>query len=145
MRSDEAVINEAKAWLRDAQSDIALSKVKKTKAIRYEHLCFHAEQAAEKSIKAVLLVLCVNVPRTHDIAFLMDKLPDYSRLSVELMDLPVLTKYAVQFRYPGQELSVVRKEYVRAVELAEAALRWASRYVQAHCSQDPKKWRKRIS
>ena len=134
MRPDEEFNNEAKAWLRDAQSDIALSKVKKTKEIRYEHLCFHSEQAAEKSIKAVLIILCINVPRTHDIAFLLDKLPEHSRLSVELVDLPVLTKYAVQFRYPGQEMSVSRKEYIRAVELAEAAVRWASRCVHAYCS-----------
>jgi len=51
-----------------------------------------------------------------------------------IVDLPVLTKYAVQFRYPGQEMSVARKEYLKAVELAEAALRWASRYVQTYCS-----------
>jgi hypothetical protein len=38
--------------------------VKKTRKIRYEHLCFHAQQAAEKSIKALLLSRNIEVPRT---------------------------------------------------------------------------------
>ena len=62
-------------WLRDAKSDLALASVKKTKSIRYAHLCFHAQQAAEKAVKAVLLSYGADIPRTHDLAFLVDLLP----------------------------------------------------------------------
>ncbi len=46
-----------KSWLDNARSDFELACVKKTRKIRYEHLCFHAQQAAEKSIKALFLSL----------------------------------------------------------------------------------------
>ena len=35
-------------WLRDARGDLALANVPKTPAIRYAHLCFHAQQAGVK-------------------------------------------------------------------------------------------------
>jgi HEPN domain-containing protein len=92
-----------KAWLDNARSDFELACVKKTRKIRYEHLCFHAQQAAEKSIKALLLSLKVEVPRTHDLAYVIDIFPANLVIPPHLLLLPVLTKYAVQFRYPGQE------------------------------------------
>ena len=42
-------------WLRHARSDLALSRMPKTRAVLYQHLCFHAQQAAEKALKAVFL------------------------------------------------------------------------------------------
>jgi HEPN domain-containing protein len=58
-------------WLRDARGDLALASIAKTPAIRYAHLCFHAQQAAEKSLKAIFSALDQDIPRTHDLAFLM--------------------------------------------------------------------------
>lgn len=40
-------------WLRRARSDLALAKVPLPEGALYEDLCFHAQQAAEKAIKAV--------------------------------------------------------------------------------------------
>jgi len=118
-------------WLRDAESDLALASVKKTKKIRYEHLCFHAQQAAEKALKSVLLSCDADIPRTHDLAFLVDLLPQTLSLPPSLLLLPVLTKYAVQHRYPGQDLPVNRRDYLKAVELAQEAVAWAVHVVSA--------------
>jgi len=118
-------------WLRDAESDLALASVKKTKKIRYEHLCFHAQQAAEKALKVVLLSCDVDIPRTHDLAFLVDLLPQTLSLPPSLLLLPVLTKYAVQHRYPGQELPVNRRDYLKAIGLAQEAVAWAGHVVSA--------------
>lgn len=112
-------------WLRDAEGDLALATVKKTRAIRYAHLCFHAQQAAEKSLKAVYLALGKEIPRTHDLAFLMDNLPDDLVRPPAILLLPVLTKYAVQYRYPGQSIPVSRRDWLRAVDLAKDACLWA--------------------
>ena len=121
----------AALWLRDAESDLALGSVKKTKRIRYEHLCFHAQQAAEKAIKAVMLSRGADIPRTHDLAFLVDLLPPTIKLPPSLLLLPVLTKYAVQQRYPGQDLPVDRRDYLKAIELAQEAVAWAGHVVSA--------------
>ena len=42
-------------WLRYAKADLALAQVPLPAGGLYELLCFHAQQAAEKSLKAVLM------------------------------------------------------------------------------------------
>ncbi len=117
-------------WLRDAEGDLALATVSKTRAIRYSHLCFHAQQAAEKAIKAVHIAMGQSAPRTHDLAFLLDALPESVVLPPSLLLLPVLTKYAVQYRYPGQAIPVARRDWLKAVELAKDACLWAKATVK---------------
>ena len=40
-------------WLRYAHSDLELARVPPPPKVLFEGLCFHAQQAAEKSLKAV--------------------------------------------------------------------------------------------
>ena len=119
----------AAIWLRDAESDLALASVKKTPKIRYAHLCFHAQQTTEKALKAILLAHGVTPPRTHDLAFIVDSLPKDVTLPPSLLMLPVLTKYAVQHRYPGQDMPVDRRDYKKALALAGDTLAWAREHV----------------
>lgn len=42
-------------WLRHAYSDLELARVALPAKVLLELLCFHAQQAAEKSLKAVYL------------------------------------------------------------------------------------------
>ena len=121
----------AMEWLRDAQSDFALSTVPKTRRIRYAHLCFHAQQVAEKSVKAILVYSGSTVPKTHDLAFLLDALPKSVTPPLPVLDLPTLTRYAVQHRYPGQNLPLSRRDYTKAVTLAKAAIQWANLVIAA--------------
>ena len=39
-------------WLRHARSDLSLARIPLPENVLLETLCFHAQQAAEKSIKA---------------------------------------------------------------------------------------------
>jgi HEPN domain-containing protein len=116
-------------WLRNARSDLALARLRKTRSVLYEHLCFHAQQAAEKAIKAVLLAQGVTFPRTHDLAYLMDSLPPTLSIPPGLIDLPALTKYAVQQRYPGDAPTVTSAQRQHALHMAEQAVAWAARHV----------------
>ncbi len=116
-------------WLRDAESDLAIASVKKTRKIRYEHLCFHAQQASEKAVKAILLAYGMTPSRTHDLAFIIDSLPMGVSLPPSLLLLPVLTKYAVQHRYPGQDLPVNRRDHNRALAMASETVAWAKALV----------------
>ena len=61
---------------------------------------FHAQQAIEKSLKAVLTSREIHYGRTHNLRFLIDLLlRNQVDLPPEADRLPVLTPYAVQFRY----------------------------------------------
>jgi HEPN domain-containing protein len=63
-------------------------------------LAFHAQQAVEKFMKAVLANEGVVFPRTHNLALLIDMLADNGvPLPPESEQLVVLTPYAAHFRY----------------------------------------------
>lgn len=116
-------------WLKHARSDLALASGRKSRRVLYEHLCFHAQQAAEKALKCVFVCRGIRVPRTHDLAYLIDLLPDGSRSPV-LIEVPTLTKYAVQQRYPGEVPPLTMKHRRRAVSLAEGVVEWAATYIE---------------
>ena len=63
------------AWLRYARGDLALAQVPLPEDSFYELLCFHAQQAVEKALKAVLIINNISYPKTHNIRTLLDLLP----------------------------------------------------------------------
>ena len=116
-------------WLRIAESDLAVARAPLPSGALYEQLCFHAQQAAEKSLKAVLIFRDVDFPRTHSIEHLVELLPpDVSRPAF-LREAANLTDYAVTLRYPPTRESVDEEEYLEAVRLAEAVVAWAKDYL----------------
>jgi HEPN domain-containing protein len=118
-------------WLRHAKSDLALARAKKiSKDILLEGLCFHAQQAVEKSIKAVLVASGRVVPKTHNIRMLLDILTKHADLPVFLETAAGLTDYAVNARYPGEVEPVSSAEYRHAVALARDAVAWAREYIR---------------
>jgi HEPN domain-containing protein len=90
-----------------------------------ELLCFHAQQAAEKAIKAVLIARGIEPPRTHSITALVDLLPADIPRPNDLMAARTLTSFAAVTRYPGQAGPVSEEDYHEAVRLAEAVVAWA--------------------
>ena len=126
MPPDVPEAGSAHDWLRHAQSDLVLAQMRKNKKLLYEHLCFHAQQAAEKALKAVLVNYGQRVPRSYDLAYLIEALPDKVALPPVLLELPLLTKYAVQRRYPGEAEPLTFKHRRRAVRLAQDAVAWAT-------------------
>ena len=121
----------ARDWLRHARSDSALAGQPKARNVLYAHLCFHAQQAAEKALKAVLVANGVRVPKTHDLAFLMQSLPGSVTIPPTLIELPALNRYAVLQRYPTEAPAVARRDQLAAVRLAEESIAWASHWVSA--------------
>ncbi len=120
-----------KDWLRHARSDLAVARQQVTSEILLETLCFHAQQAAEKSIKAVLVQKGIIFPYTHDLAKLITLVktagipwPD------ELDEVADLSDYAVEARYPGLSGEVTDEDYQRAVETAEHILAWAENIIK---------------
>jgi len=62
--------NDPREWLNRARSNLSRAKAKIPDAY-LEDLCFDAQQAAEKAIKAVLLKKGVAFPYVHDLARLL--------------------------------------------------------------------------
>lgn len=85
---------------------------------------FHAQQAVEKMLKAVLCVNLVAFKRTHDLSELAGRLSDCGVAPpLDTETLLRLTPYAVEFRYDDQVISLITAE--EAQRAVVACLLWA--------------------
>ena len=90
-----------------------------------EDLCYQAQQAAEKALKAVYVQMGVSFPFVHNLDQLLLGLEG---LGIEIPE-PVdeatfLTRYAVVTRYPGPFEAVTEDDYRDALRMAETILAW---------------------
>ncbi|MGH8568634.1 MAG: HEPN domain-containing protein, partial [Gammaproteobacteria bacterium] len=115
-------------WLRHARSDLAIARAFPLRGALIEALCFHAQQAAEKAIKAVLIAKGIAPPHTHNIGSLIDRLPSEVVVPFDLHEVSGLTDFAVTARYPGEIEPITEEEYHDAVKLAEAVVLWAEAF-----------------
>lgn len=120
-------------WLKRALSNLTIaSKLKPSKDILYEDLCFECQQSVEKSLKALIVFYDLDLIITHSISLLVSKLeekgieiPDFVKESV------ILSDYAVQTRYPGNYESVTSEEYKQALQLSQKVYIWSFNIISA--------------
>lgn len=113
-------------WLNRARSNLVHAR-QKHPDIYLEDLCFNAQQAAEKAIKAVLIDLGVDYPYTHDLMTLLTLVSEAGKsIPDEIKEAATLTDYAVESRYPSPAETVTDKEYNEAVSTAESVVDWAT-------------------
>ena len=107
MNADEAAIRrqEAARWIRVAAEDMRVART----CLRMEPpavgvAAYHAQQAAEKLLKGLLVVAAIDFRMTHDLDWLASAvLPQYPDLRDALDVLRPLTSWGVAYRYPGPE------------------------------------------
>ncbi len=116
-------------WLRYAASDLELARMSGVPNVMLESLCYHAQQCAEKALKAALIARGIPVPRTHSIGLLLDSLAERTIIPQDVEEAAVLTDYAVMCRYPGDAEPVTEADYQRAVHLAATVLTWVKQFV----------------
>jgi HEPN domain-containing protein len=112
-------------WLARAKGDLALARQPLPEDAFYEDLCFHAQQAAEKAIKAVLIHLKTPFPKTHNLEAVMDLLPDGFPLPPAIRQSAALTHFATTTRYSFDEPAVTQEEHREAVAMAQTVVKWA--------------------
>ena len=117
--------DDPREWLNRARSNLARAKVL-VPGSYLEDLCFDAQQAAEKAIKAVMIRRDIDFPYIHDLARLLMILEARGEgIPPTIRHAAKLTQYAVHTRYPGFEEPVSEPEYQEAIAIAEAVVRWA--------------------
>ena len=93
MPPEKNTFGTAQEWLKRAKGNLARAKQPKPKEAFWDDLCFDAQQAAEKSIKAVLVHRQIDFPKTHNIRALLELLdPTGSEISKEIWQAIDLTK-----------------------------------------------------
>ena len=121
--------DDPREWISRAKSNLAIARNVIPEA-DLEDLCFDAQQATEKGIKAVFIHRGETFPFSHDLDKLL-RLLERSGLRIPkyVNDAKELTKYAHVTRYPGLADPVTPRQHGRAVRIATAVLRWAERQV----------------
>lgn len=116
-------------WLRRARSNLARARAdRNVPDVILEDLCYDCQQAAEKTLKALLLHLKLPCPRTHVITDLLTLLNEGGvEVPERIRQAGNLTQYAVQARYPGGGEDVTDDEYARALAMAEDVVQWVER------------------
>lgn len=107
-------------WVSKAEGDLATSRreLRARNSPNYDAACFHAQQCAEKYLKAVLQEASIAFGKTHNLIALLELLLDRDPVCETLRPhLEYLTAFAILFRYPG-----------------ESADKQTAREAVAHCS-----------
>ena len=106
-------------WVKKAEEDIVVARtLAAQKPPPRNAACFHCQQAAEKYLKALLQELGLAAPRTHNVKHLFDLLlPHDATLRPMRRGGAGLTKYAVEFRYPG--MAATTRQMQSALRMAE--------------------------
>jgi HEPN domain-containing protein len=95
-------MKEFEKWFKKAENDlIAVKNLISLSDAPFDICCFHAQQAAEKYLKAYLVARNIDFPKTHDLVKLLiickQKDANFSALEIQCDNL---TDYGITHRYP---------------------------------------------
>ena len=121
----------ARLLLSKARADkVVIDKLAHDRDVTDETIGFHAQQAVEKLLKAVLANRAIEYPRTHDIDRLVDLLAaNDAPMPPQARRLDELTPWATQLRY-DELLDIEHLDREEAIALVEGVINWANGEIQ---------------
>ena len=113
-------------WVAKAEGDLATARreLRARSMPNYDSACFHAQQSAEKYLKALLQETAMPFGKTHNLSLLLDLLNSrYPSLELLRPTLAILGAYAVEYRYPGESADKdLARQAVRMSEMVKNAV-----------------------
>jgi HEPN domain-containing protein len=118
-------------WIQKARNDLISAKlILNQPEGPSDTACFHAQQAIEKLLKAILTFHGINYPKTHDLVRLLDiVLPFFRQLEEFREKFDAMTDYAVEIRYPMNAFTPTREEAENALDIATKVMGIIERYI----------------
>jgi HEPN domain-containing protein len=109
-----------RGWLTKADEDLAVAEYLVSSDRPYfGAVGFHAQQAAEKYLKAFLVYHQVEFPKTHDLDKLLDLAAKVAEpLANALREATMLSVYGVETRYPADLPDLTLLQAQEALDLA---------------------------
>lgn len=130
MPANDKTMVVVREWVTKAEDDLkSAAHLLKLKDCPVDNVCFHAQQCIEKYLKAMLVSLGLNFPKTHDLAELLALLPARLRPSLDDREQDRLTDYATVTRYPGDYERISLTEARQAVKTARRIHREVQRFL----------------
>ena len=115
-------------WIDKAEGDwfSPQREVRARKNPNYDAACFHAEQCAEKYLKARLQEAGIAFKKTHDLVNLLHLVLSLEPAwNILRPDLTILTDFAVDYRYPGTAATTEAQDAVKRCRNVRIAARRA--------------------
>lgn len=113
----------AQRWLRWADEDLALAEHTAADAdVVARGACVWAHQAAEKALKALLILRDIDPPKLHDLDRLAQRLPDDEASAFATIELPELTRWSIEGRYPADLDEATHTDALKAIVVARQVL-----------------------
>lgn len=97
--NDQSINADSQKWLKFSDEDLRAADSTLGDGV-FSAACFHAQQAVEKAIKAVLLTKTGKVPKQHSILRLTEMSEDKELFEKHKENLEFLDKFYVPTRYP---------------------------------------------
>lgn len=135
-----ASMGEPEQWLVSAKSNLKSAKNDlKDPDVLPELICFNAQQAVEKSLKALLLFYNVEFELVHDISYLLKLLEQANvKYPQSFETAKALTPYATFMRYPEEREDVVEPVEVNdAITTAEDVVAWIESLIKKGTLEPP--------
>lgn len=126
----------ADAWLRQARSDLAVARLTADQGF-HAQACYHAGQAAEKALKALLVAGGTIPPYSHSLDRLVETVAELGIDATALtsLHLRALTRMNTESRYPQDDEAPIDRfdsnDSSKAVETADAVLAFAEAQLSA--------------
>ncbi|KKT75485.1 MAG: HEPN domain protein [Candidatus Nomurabacteria bacterium GW2011_GWA1_46_11] len=117
-------------WLQKAKEDLRWSRASLKEGIYYG-VCFAAQQAAEKALKAYLLSCGQSPRRIHDLVGLLEDCIEKDKTFEGLLDqAAVLSGYYAETRYPdiGEFMGYSKAQAEEASKFAEVIINFVDNY-----------------
>jgi HEPN domain-containing protein len=121
--------NDPMSWVERAEEDYVVARFALRRKTPFTYsACFHAQQCAEKYLKALLVAGGHAFSKVHDLLVLSDECAQAGILIAVSDDLlSGLSYYAVRVRYPGEDPTP--DEAREAIGTAKAVRRFARKWL----------------
>jgi HEPN domain-containing protein len=113
-------MEEVQDWLKKAERDLHIARIA-VKELIYEDACFHAQQAAEKALKALYIKQKNALKKIHDLTALGKEVNAPNEIILLCNDL---NPYYIATRYPGPDEPIEKEEAQEVVGKTEKVIEW---------------------
>jgi len=119
-------------WIEKAEHDLKNAEHTLTleEDCPFDTICFHAQQCAEKYLKALLVSQSLDFPKTHDLRILVQLVLSKLSLTLNMAEVLKLNRYSIESRYPGEWDPIARSDAEESVAIAHSVRETVRSFLQ---------------
>lgn len=127
---------EWQTWLNYAEEDLKSAVVLlNSENIFPRNICYLCQQAVEKALKTIYIFLNLSFHKTHDLDFLLERLPLDWKTNLNLIQLSDLTEWAIEARYPGDYSPPSEKDAIDSINSARVNIQAIKSVIDRYISK----------